>query len=201
MNAELAKEANRLAEQEEQRRAEAGKGGSTRHLILPRQHEVPATPEREELLFKSDDVRVGIEVILDVANIKTATVLADTVLLPTECEGLLLEHRELPLCSELEVALLADDHEVFRERFMLPTNRRSEVVDAHAELGKINTEFVTDSHKRDIAMGIYFPQLMEVVDVWYHIHVDEHHLLNYEVHIGPAHYQEIKKKIEGRLQL
>ncbi len=201
MNTDLTSQANRLAEHEDQRRKIVGKDKTVRHLILPGQHDLPTSEEPEELLFRGEDERVGIEVVLEVVNVKTATVLADTVLLPTECEGLLLEHRELPVCSEIDVSLTADDHEVFRERFMLPTNRRSEVVEAHAELGRINEEFVTDSHKRDIAMGIYFPQLMEVVDVWYRIHVDEHNLLTYEVHIGPAHYQEIKKKIEGQLQL
>ncbi|MBU0691380.1 hypothetical protein KKH18_06135 [bacterium] len=201
MNAELTKEANHLAEQEEQKRKDAGKGNAVKHLILPGQHETPETETPRDLLFRGEDERVGVEVVLEVANIKSATILADTVILPAEAEGLLLEHRELPICGEIEVALVADDHEVFRERFMLPTNRRSEVVDAHLELSKINEEFVTDAHKRDIAMGIYFPQLMDIVDVWYHIHVDEHHLLTYEVHTGPAHYQEIKKKIEGRLQL
>ena len=201
MDVKLAKEANRLAENEDQRLGSAGKGAAVRHLILPGQHETPASVEPDDQLFKGEDERVGVEVTLEVADIKSATILADTVVLPAESEGLLLEHRELPVCSELNISLVADDHEVFRERFMLPTSHRSEVVEAHAELGKINTEFVTDSHKRDIAMGIYYPQLMEAVDVWYRVHIDEHHLLTYEVHIGPAHRQEIKKKIEGQLQL
>jgi hypothetical protein len=201
MNAELSKEANRLAEQEDHQLGTAEKGSSARHLILPGQHDAPTSIEPDDFLIRGEEERVGIEVTLEVEDIKLATILADTVVLPAVTEGLLLEHRELPVCSELVVSLVADDHEVFRERFTLPTNRRGEVLDAHTELGKISTEFVTDSHKRDIAMGIYFPQLMEPVDVWYRIQVDEHHLLNYEIHIGPAHRQEIKKKIEGHLQL
>ena len=139
--------------------------------------------------------------MLEVAGIKSGTILADSQVLPAEVEGLLLDHRELPLCSELDVSLVADDHEVIREHFVIPTARRAEVIDAHRKLGEVSEEFITDSHKRDLAMMVYHPEMSEEVDVWYRVQIDEHHLLTYALHIGPSHRQEIKKKIEGQLQL
>jgi hypothetical protein len=201
MNAELKNEAIRLAEREDQRKDRSKKSTSAKRLILPGQNDTESIEEPEEMLITGEEERVGVEVSIELTDVKTATILADSRMLPADTEGLLIEHRSLPLCADLDISLVADDHEIFRERFMLPTDRRTEVAEAHAELGKVSPDFVSDSHKRDIAMGIYFPDLSEEVDVWYRVSVDENYLLSYAVHIGPSNKQEIKKKIEGQLQL
>ncbi|MBU0508609.1 hypothetical protein KKH27_07230 [bacterium] len=138
---------------------------------------------------------------IELRNVKTAMVIAPNHPIPVTVEGLLLEHHEMPLAADMEVILTADDREIVRERFFLPTPRRAEVMEAHRELTKMSPDFLTDSRLRDTAMRVYFPELCEEFDLWYRVAIDEEGVLYYAVHIGPAGNQDMKKKIEGRLEL
>jgi hypothetical protein len=138
---------------------------------------------------------------LELRNVKTAMVIAPNHPIPVTVEGLLLQHHEMPLAAELEIVLTADDREVVRERFFLPTDRRAEIMDAHRELAKMSADFLTDSRLRDKAMQVYFPELSEKYDLWYRIGIDDEGCLRYALHLGPSHNQDMKKRIEGVLQL
>lgn len=138
---------------------------------------------------------------LELRNVKTAMIVAPNHPIPIAVEGLLVEHHHMPLCAEMEIVLLADDREIVRERFFLPTPRRQEVMAAHRELAKMSSDFLTDSRLRDTAMTVYFPELFEEYDLWYKLSITENGYLNYSLHMGPSHTQDIKKRIEGSLQL
>jgi hypothetical protein len=138
---------------------------------------------------------------LELRNIKTAMVIAPNHPIPVAVEGLLLEHHEMPLASEMELILSADDREIVRERFFLPSTKRAEIMDAHRELAKMSSDFLTDSRLRDKAMSVYFPELADKYDLWYKIGISDQGTLDYAVHLGPSHNQEVKKRIEGSLQL
>jgi hypothetical protein len=138
---------------------------------------------------------------VELRNIKTAMVIAPNHPIPITVEGLLLSHRPMPLAAEMEVILAADDREVVRERFFLPTPRRGEVMAAHRELAQICSDFLHDSRMRDTAMSVYFPELSEEHDLWYHISIDEEGNLSYKLHVGPSNCQDVKKCIEGTIQL
>jgi hypothetical protein len=138
---------------------------------------------------------------LELRNVKTAMVIAPNHPIPVTVEGLLLEHHEMPAASETELILSADDREIVRERFYLPSSKRAEIMDAHRELAKMSSDFLTDSRLRDKAMTVYFPELSDHYDLWYKIGIDHEGALEYAIHLGPSHNQEIKKRIEGRLQL
>jgi len=138
---------------------------------------------------------------VELRNIKTVMVIAPNHPTPISVEGLLLEHHVMPLAAEMEIILTADDREIVRERFFLPTARRSEVMEAHRELAKMSSDFLTDSRLRDMAMTVYFPELSEEYDFWYRISIDETGQLTYALHIGPSHDQGAKKRIEGALDL
>lgn len=60
---------------------------------------------------------------------------------------------------------------------------------------------MTDSRLRDTAMSVYFPDLCDEYDFWYRISVDEQGVLWFALHIGPSNHQNIKKRIEGIIQL
>jgi hypothetical protein len=157
---------------------------------------------------RRDDWRYGDEpsllsagFTLELRNVKTAMVIAPNHPIPVAVEGLLLEHHTMPLSSEMEIILTADDREIVRERFYMPTPRRAEVMAAHAELAKMSTDFLTETRLRETAMAVYFPELAEDYDFWYRIAIDDVGVLSYALHIGPSNAQDIKKKIEGILQL
>lgn len=138
---------------------------------------------------------------IELRNVKTAMMIAPNHPIPVAVEGLLLDHHEMPLAAEMEVILTADDREIVRERFFLPTPRRAEVMDAHRELARMSPDFLTDSRMRDTAMRVYFPELCEEFDLWYRVAIDEEGTLAYAFHVGPSRNQDVKKKIEGRLEL
>jgi hypothetical protein len=138
---------------------------------------------------------------VELRNVKTAMVIAPNHPVPICVEGLLLSHRSMPLAAEMEVILAADDREVVRERFFLPTNRRAEVMAAHRELAQISSDFLHESRMRDTAMSVYFPELSEEYDLWYRISIDENGTLSYKLHLGPSDNQDVKKCIEGTVQL
>jgi len=138
---------------------------------------------------------------IELRNVKTAMVIAPNHPIPVAVEGLLLDHHEMPLAGEMEVILTADDREIVRERFFLPTPRRAEVMDAHRELARMSSDFLTDSRMRDTAMRVYFPELCEEFDLWYRVAIDDDGTLSYAFHVGPSNNQDVKKKIEGRLEL
>ncbi|RPH96125.1 hypothetical protein EHM69_02395 [candidate division KSB1 bacterium] len=138
---------------------------------------------------------------IELRNIKTAMVIAPNHPIPVAVEGLLLHHHEMPLAAEMEIILSADDREIVRERFFLPSPRRAEVMAAHRDLAQMSADFLTDSRLRDTAMRVYFPELSEEYDLWYHVSLDDNGCLNYALHLGPSHNQDIKKRIEGTLQL
>ena len=138
---------------------------------------------------------------VELRNVKTAMVIAPNHPIPIAVEGLLLSHRLMPLAAEMEVILAADDREVVRERFFLPTPRRAEVMAAHRELAQISSDFLHDSRMRDTAMSVYFPELSEEHDLWYRISIDEEGTLAYKLHVGPSNSQDVKKCIEGTIQL
>jgi hypothetical protein len=138
---------------------------------------------------------------VELRNVKTAMVIAPNHPIPVVVEGLLLDHRVMPLAAEMEIILSADDREIVRERFFLPTNRRTEVMAAHRELAQISSDFLHDSRMRDTAMSVYFPELSEEHDLWYHICISENGTLTYKLHMGPSLNQDVKKCIEGTIQL
>jgi len=138
---------------------------------------------------------------IELRNVKTAMVIAPNHPIPVSVEGLLLEHHELPLAADMEIILTADDREIVRERFFLPTPRRTEVMEAHRELAKMSPDFLTDSRLRDTAMNVYFPELREEYDLWYRVGLDDEGNLSYAIHMGPSHNQDVKKRIAGRLEL
>jgi hypothetical protein len=138
---------------------------------------------------------------IELRNIKTVMVIAPNHPTPISVEGLLLEHHVMALAAEMEIILTADDREIVRERFFLPTARRSEVMEAHRELAKMSSDFLTDSRLRDMAMSVYFPELSEEYDFWYRVSIDETGCLTYALHMGPSHDQSSKKRIEGTLDL
>jgi len=138
---------------------------------------------------------------VELRHVKSAMVIAPNHPIPICVEGLLLAHRVMPLAAEMEIILAADDREIVRERFFLPTARRSEVMAAHRELVQISSDFLHDSRMRDTAMSVYFPDFSEEHDLWYHISIDEEGLLTYKLHIGPSDHQDVKKCVEGRVQL
>lgn len=138
---------------------------------------------------------------IELRHVKTAMVIAPNHPLPFAVEGLLLEHHILPLAAEMEIMLTADDREIVRERFFLPTPRRTEVMAAHRELAQMSPDFLTDARLRDTAMAVYFPELSEEFDLWYRIAIDETGRLNFALHMGPTANQDVKKRIEGTLLL
>jgi hypothetical protein len=138
---------------------------------------------------------------VELRHVKSAMVIAPNHPIPIRVEGLLLTHRVMPLAAEMEIILAADDREVVRERFFLPTSRRAEVMAAHRELAQISSDFLHDSRMRDTAMAVYFPELSEEHDLWYHISIDQDGLLSYKLHMGPSDHQDVKKYIEGTIQL
>lgn len=138
---------------------------------------------------------------IELRNVKTAMVIAPNHPIPVAVEGLLLKHHEMPLASDIEIILTADDREIVRERFFLPTPRRTEVMEAHRELAKMSPDFLTDSRLRDTAMNVYFPELREEYDLWYQIGLSDEGVLSYAIHMGPSHNQDVKKVIDGRLEL
>lgn len=138
---------------------------------------------------------------LELRHVKTAMIIAPNHAVPITVEGLLIDHHHMPLCAEMEILLAADDRDIVRERFFLPTPRRQEVMDAHRELAKMSSDFLTESRLRDTAMTVYFPELYEEYDLWYRLSIDENGRLEYGLHMGPSHSQDIKKRIEGSLQL
>jgi hypothetical protein len=144
---------------------------------------------------------LGAGLTLELRTIKTAMIMAPCHRIPLSSEGMLLEHYNMPLAAELEVVLSADDRDIVRERFKLPTDRCQEILDAHRELAKMSPEFLTDSRLRDTAMSVYFPDLCDEYDFWYRISVDEQGVLWFALHIGPSNHQNIKKRIEGIIQL
>jgi len=156
----------------------------------------------EEIWHYTDgDSLLGSGLTIELHNVKSALVIAPCHGIPICAEGLLLEHHRLPMGAEFEVVLSADDRDIVRERFFLPSNHREELISAHRELVTISPDFLTDSRLRDKAMSVYFPELSLEYDLWYRLSVDEHGTLDYSIHIGPSHFQEIKKKIEGRISL
>ena len=138
---------------------------------------------------------------VELRNIKTAMVIAPNHPIPVTVEGLLLDHRVMPLAAEMEIILSADDREIVRERFFLPSNRRAEVMAAHRELAQISSDFLHDSRMRDTAMSVYFPELSEEHDLWYHISINDDGMLIYKLHMGPSQNQDVKKCVEGTIQL
>ena len=138
---------------------------------------------------------------VELRNIKTAMVIAPNHPIPVAVEGLLMDHRVMPLAAEMEIILSADDREIVRERFFLPTPRRAEVMAAHRELAQISSDFLHDSRMRDTAMSVYFPELSEEHDLWYYISIGENGSLTYKLHMGPSLNQDVKKYIEGTIQL
>lgn len=147
------------------------------------------------------DTLLGGPVHLELKGVKTTMILAPEYPIPAEAEGLLVEHFERPLSSQMEVILTVDDRIVVRESFFLPTHQRRRAMEAHRQLVEMNSEVLTNAHLRDAAMSVYFPELVEEYDVWYRVHVNEDGLMRYAVHVGPSHFQDIKKEIEGELQL
>jgi hypothetical protein len=160
-----------------------------------------AAPETSWRFAEDEASLLNAGFTVELRNVKTAMVIAPNHPIPIRVEGLLLSHRPMPLSAEMEVILAADDREVVRERFFLPTNRRAEVMAAHRELAQISSDFLHDARMRDTAMSVYFPGLSEEYDLWYHISVDEDGTLSYKLHMGPSEDQEIKKCIEGTIQL
>lgn len=77
---------------------------------------------------------LGAGLTLELRTIKTAMIMAPCHRIPLSSEGMLLEHYNMPLAAELEVVLSADDRDIVRERFKLPTDRCQEILDAHREL-------------------------------------------------------------------
>lgn len=138
---------------------------------------------------------------VELRNVKTAMVIAPNHPIPVAVEGLLMDHRVIPLAAEMEIILSADDREIVRERFFLPTPRRAEVMAAHRELAQISSDFLHDSRMRDTAMSVYFPELSEEHDLWYYISIGENGSLTYKLHMGPSLNQDVKKCIEGTIQL
>ena len=138
---------------------------------------------------------------VELRNVKTAMVIAPNHPIPVAVEGLLMDHRVMPLAAEMEIILSADDREIVRERFFLPTPRRAEVMAAHRELAQISSDFLHDSRMRDTAMSVYFPELSEEHDLWYYISIGENGSLTYKLHMGPSLNQDVKKCIEGTIQL
>lgn len=138
---------------------------------------------------------------VELHNVKTAMVIAPNHPIPVSVEGLLLHHHVMPLAAEMEIILSADDREIVHERFFLPTPRRAEVMAAHRELAQISSDFLHDSRIRDKAMSIYFPELSEEYDLWYSISISDNGTLNYKLHMGPSANQDVKKRIEGTLQM
>jgi hypothetical protein len=141
------------------------------------------------------------EVLIELKNIKAAMVLSPNHPWPVAVEGLLIEHRPLPLCAHAEITLWVGDRDVLKEDFYLPTDRREEVMEADRKLAELNSEFLTNEHLRNRAMAVYYPELADEYDLWYRIEIDEHGLMTYALHIGPSNHQDTKKKIEGQLQL
>jgi hypothetical protein len=164
----------------------------------------PVRSESSETQWRyveSEESLINAGFTLELRNVKTAMVIAPNHPIPVAVEGLLLQHHEMPLAAELEVVLSADDREIVRERFFLPTPRRAEIMAAHRELAQMSPEFLTDSRLRDKAMSVYFPELCEEHDAWYRVAIDDNGDLTYAVHVGPSNNQEVKKRVEGRLQL
>jgi hypothetical protein len=175
----------------------------TEELVIERVEAPPVTIAREESwrYAESEASLIHAGYTVELRNVKTAMVIAPNHPLPIMAEGLLLAHHRMPLSAQMEIILTADDREIVRERFFLPTQHREEVIAAHAELAKMSPDFLTDSRLRDTAMLVYFSELSEEYDLWYRIELDEKGQLSYAIHMGPAKNQEVKKLIEGRLQL
>jgi len=141
------------------------------------------------------------EVLIGFKNIKSAMVLSPNHPCPIEVEGLLVEHCRLPLAAHAEITMTVGDHEVVSEDFYLPTNRREEVMEADRKLADVNSEILVNENLRTRAMAVFYPELSAEYDLWYRIAIDELGLMTYALHVGPSDHQEIKKKIEGTLQL
>lgn len=141
------------------------------------------------------------EVMVGLKDVKVAMVLSPNHHWPVEVEGLLVQHRRLPLGAHAEVSVTAGDREVVTEKFYLPTHRMPDVMEAHRKLAEVNSEILVNEQLRTRAMEVFYPELSEEYDLWYRIAIDEHGLLNYAIHIGPCEHQELKQKIEGALQL
>ena len=150
--------------------------------------------EAEALLLDS-------EVLIEFKNIKTAMVLPPNHRWPVEVEGLLVERRKMPLCAHAEVTLTVGDREVLREEFYLPTHRREEVMEADRKLAEVSSEILTNETMRNRALQVYYPELSDDYDLWYRVAIDELGVMNYALHVGPTDHQDIKKKIEGTIQL
>jgi hypothetical protein len=141
------------------------------------------------------------DVMIVLKNIKSTMVLSPNHRWPIATEGLLLEHHVMPLAAHMEIILTAADREIIHEEFSLPTNQREEVTAAHRKLAEVSSDFLTNAYLRDRAMLVYYPELAEEFDLWYRLSIDEHGMLDYAIHIGPSNNQDIKKRIEGTLQL
>jgi hypothetical protein len=180
-------------------------GAGTGTLILPPPHETHSESQAVRDMprpLTMDMERVpGVEVVLELTGKKMTTLLSDLRPLPVEEEGLLLEHAFFPAGSHFELTLTADNHDVVKEEFRLPTALRDSVMEAHRKLAELNSEFLSDPRMLDTAMSVYFPELAEEYDLWYKISISADRRLMYALHIGPSHHQEIKKRIEGSLVL
>jgi hypothetical protein len=141
------------------------------------------------------------EVMIGFKNIKSAMVLSPRHPCPVEVEGLLVEHCRLPLAAHAEITMAVGDHEVVSEEFYLPTDRREEVMDADRKLADVNSEILVNENLRTRAMAVFYPDLSADYDLWYRIAIDETGLMTYALHVGPSDRQDIKKKIEGTIQL
>jgi hypothetical protein len=144
---------------------------------------------------------IDCEVMIGFKDVKTAMVLSPNHRWPMEVEGLLVDHRRLPLGAGAEVSVTVGDREVVTERFYLPTPRSNEVIEAHRKLAEVNNEILVDENLRTHAMEVFYPELSDEYDLWYRIAIDEHGQLIYALHVGPSDHQEIKQRIEGSLQL
>ena len=151
--------------------------------------------------IESEPVLLDSEVFIELKNVKAAMVLPPNHAWPMEVEGLLVEHRRMPLGAHTEITMIVGDREVLREAFYLPTHRRDELMAADRKLADVNSEILTNENLRNRAMAVFYPDLSDDYDLWYRISIDQHGLMSYALHMGPSDHQEIKNKIEGTLQL
>jgi hypothetical protein len=151
--------------------------------------------------IETEPVLLDSEVFIELKNVKSAMVLPPNHAWPLEVEGLLVEHRQMPLGAHTEITMIVGDREVLREEFYLPTHRRDELMEADRKLADVNSEILTNENLRNRAMAVFYPDLADDYDLWYRIAVDEHGLMSYSLHMGPSEHQENKNKIEGTLQL
>ena len=117
-------------------------------------------PLSEKLLFnEAESSLLDGDVMIELKNIKTTMVLSPNHRCPVTVEGLLIEHRALPLCAHTSITLWVGDRDVLHEEFYLPTDRREEVMEADRKLAELNSEYLTNEHLRNRAMAIYYPEL------------------------------------------